>query len=229
MNIDGNIDFGDINPFSLALSDPGEYQNQYQILAVIPGDINQDGIFDFEDINPFVLLLTKQSNPPPEKPPIRQNIPSGLTRIFIGKLYNYTSFSFDLNGDHIFYNFLWGDGTSTGWIGPFESGQQVRATHQWNTNGVYQVQVKAKDTTGLESNWSDSLQVHVYTLGDVNNDGAVNFGDITPFIFALNHNQQQYNESYPNGYYFTADCNLDGVVNFGDINPFVALLSSGEK
>lgn len=55
-----------------------------------------------------------------------------------------------------------------------------------------------------------------FILGDINNDGAVNFLDFSPFISVLANYQYQ----------FTADCNQDGVVNFFDVGPFIAIVSS---
>jgi hypothetical protein len=60
-------------------------------------------------------------------------------------------------------------------------------------------------------------------LGDVNNDGVVNFADINPFVAALSGEIYFY-QHHPNGNWDCADCNQDGIVNFADINPFVALL-----
>ena len=51
-------------------------------------------------------------------------------------------------------------------------------------------------------------------LGDINQDGAVNFLDFSPFIQLLN-----------NGYVAQADTNRDGVVNFLDLSPFILLLN----
>ena len=53
-------------------------------------------------------------------------------------------------------------------------------------------------------------------LGDVNQDGVVNFLDIAPFITILT----------TGGFLAEADTNQDGVVNFLDISPFITLLSS---
>ncbi len=58
LNCDGAVDFGDINPFVLALVNPIEYGNMYPTCDILNGDINDDGTVDFGDINPFVLLLT---------------------------------------------------------------------------------------------------------------------------------------------------------------------------
>ena len=58
LNCDGAIDFGDINPFVLALTDPPGYGNAYPGCNLLNGDINSDGTVDFGDINPFVNCLT---------------------------------------------------------------------------------------------------------------------------------------------------------------------------
>jgi len=57
LNCDGTVDFGDINPFILALSNPIEYGNMYPGCPILNGDINDDSVLDFGDINPFVTLL----------------------------------------------------------------------------------------------------------------------------------------------------------------------------
>ena len=53
-------------------------------------------------------------------------------------------------------------------------------------------------------------------LGDVNQDGDVNFLDISPFIAVL----------ATGGIQVEADIDLSGTVNFLDISPFIGLLSS---
>ncbi len=58
LNCDATIDFGDINPFVLALSDPAAWQATFPGCPVLNGDINADGSVDFGDINPFVALLS---------------------------------------------------------------------------------------------------------------------------------------------------------------------------
>ncbi len=64
-----------------------------------------------------------------------------------------------------------------------------------------------------------------YREGDLNCDGAVDFGDINPFVLALT-NPAGYGAAYPNCHRLTGDINGDGLVDFGDINPFVRLLTS---
>ena len=57
----------------------------------------------------------------------------------------------DPDGDKIYYFFDWGDGTDSGWLGPFESGEIAEASHTWNETGEYTVRVKARDIYGAES------------------------------------------------------------------------------
>ncbi len=58
LNCDGKVDFGDINPFVLALTNPAQYAVVFPNCWIFNGDINGDGRVDFGDINPFVRLLT---------------------------------------------------------------------------------------------------------------------------------------------------------------------------
>ena len=60
LNCDGALNFNDINPFVLALSDPAGYGQRYPDCNILNGDINGDGRVDFADINPFVALLASE-------------------------------------------------------------------------------------------------------------------------------------------------------------------------
>ena len=61
--------------------------------------------------------------------------------------------------------------------------------------------------------------------GDLNCDGAVNFGDINPFVLLLAC-RSCYTQQYPQCEWILGDLNHDGQITFADINPFVARLSS---
>jgi len=67
--------------------------------------------------------------------------------------YNYTIVSSDPDGISLSYYVDWGDGTNTGWIGPYDSGLEQTVNHTWNKRGTYTIQVKAKDSYGAESGW----------------------------------------------------------------------------
>jgi Tol biopolymer transport system component len=57
LNCDGAVDFGDINPFVLLLTNPAAWQAANPGCPPENGDISGDGSVDFGDINPFVALL----------------------------------------------------------------------------------------------------------------------------------------------------------------------------
>lgn len=58
VNCDGLVDFDDIDPFVLLLSDPPAWQAAFAGCRMENGDINGDGLVDNEDIDPFVALIT---------------------------------------------------------------------------------------------------------------------------------------------------------------------------
>ena len=87
--------------------------------------------------------------------PINQselNPPSGPTEGFVNET---CSFYFDIpvdpNGDEYFILWNWGDGSQSGWLGPYVSGQTTSASHAWTDAGVYEIRVKLKNTNGTES------------------------------------------------------------------------------
>jgi hypothetical protein len=59
LNCNGSVDFGDINPFVLRLTNPAGYQAAYPGCPDANGDINGNGSVGFDDINPFVALLSQ--------------------------------------------------------------------------------------------------------------------------------------------------------------------------
>lgn len=58
VNCDGRLDFRDINPFVLALTNPVAYAAAFPHCDVNHADCNGDGSVGFGDINAFVLLLS---------------------------------------------------------------------------------------------------------------------------------------------------------------------------
>ena len=61
----------------------------------------------------------------------------------------------------------------------------------------------------------DAISTLPFQIGDINNDGSINFLDISSFISILTNG----------GYLVEADINEDGLVNFFDIAPLIAILS----
>jgi hypothetical protein len=95
----------------------------------------------------------------PSDPPTQPTKPVGETLGIWYHQYFYTSSASDPNGDQIYYLFDWGDGSNSGWLGPYNSGQTGTGSHTWEDLGTYTVKVKARDIWGAGSPWSEPLQV----------------------------------------------------------------------
>ena len=105
-----------------------------------------------EPVFGYVYAIGKGNNQP-DKPSINGPI-SGK----IDNSYTYTITSNDEDNDQLNYYIDWGDGTNTGWKGPYNSGQTTSESHIWTSQGSYTIKAKAKDDQGLESEWT-SLEV----------------------------------------------------------------------
>lgn len=92
----------------------------------------------------------------PDKPTI-----TGPATGIVGFTYNYTVSTTDPDGDDLFYNVDWDDATTSGWIGPFPSGDDAIIQNIWENPGTYNVKVQAKDDKGLISDWSDPITVTI--------------------------------------------------------------------
>ena len=60
----------------------------------------------------------------------------------------------DPDSDKMYIFVDWGDGTDSGWLGPYNSDEIVGATHFWMDTGTYEIKTKAKDIYGNEGDWS---------------------------------------------------------------------------
>jgi len=92
-------------------------------------------------------------NNPPDKPKI-----DGPKFGKPGVLYEYKFTTSDSDDDQIYYYVDWGDTSVQNWFGPFDSGEDATALHSWS-QGNFEIKVKAKDTRGLESEWSDPFPI----------------------------------------------------------------------
>jgi hypothetical protein len=107
--------------------------------------------------NPDLTMGPVTTSDPPVTPPA----PSGPTHGKINKEYTFSSSTTDPNGDQLYYMFDWADGTPHTWLGPFQSGTAIFAEHAWILNGTYNITVKAKDSHGVSSHWSEPLPITI--------------------------------------------------------------------
>ncbi|UCF49864.1 MAG: PKD domain-containing protein, partial [Thermoplasmatales archaeon] len=111
---------------------------------------------DMEIVGTIIIQNCTYYPVPPKTPTI-----SGPENGLINQEYNFTINTTDPNGDDIYYYIEWGDNTSSGWIGPYSSGEGVTVNHTWLEHGVYVIKAKAKDVLGLSSGWSESFFIDI--------------------------------------------------------------------
>ena len=100
------------------------------------------------DPNPLILIISEE-NEPPFMPDI-----TGQSSGQVGNEYLFLIFTTDPDNDNVFYYIDWGDGNVEGWIGAYNSGEEIEIGHTWENKDNYQIKVKAKDENGLESDFS---------------------------------------------------------------------------
>jgi len=80
---------------------------------------------------------------------------NGTTSGKVGVEYEYCIELTDTEQDDFYVFWDWGDGDTSGWLGPFEYVEEICNTHSWDTEGKYTVKAKVKDIWGGESDWAE--------------------------------------------------------------------------
>jgi hypothetical protein len=91
--------------------------------------------------------------------PYTPNAPTGETSGKKNQPYIYSTTTTDIENDAIYYQWDWGDGTTTDWLGPYNSDETASTNHTWPDTGAYAITVRAKDSNGGISEWSDPLRI----------------------------------------------------------------------
>jgi hypothetical protein len=89
------------------------------------------------------------NNTAPDKPTI-----TGPNKGKVGVKVDYTIKATDAENHQVYYFVEWGDGNTTGWLGPYDSNEQITINHTWQTKDTFTIRAKAKDTVGAESEWA---------------------------------------------------------------------------
>jgi hypothetical protein len=104
---------------------------------------------------------------PPNEPPNTPERPTGRASGKPGVAYLYSTMSTDPDEQQLCYQWDWGDGNFSDWIGPVASGQTTTVTHSWSEKGIYQIRVKCRDIYNDESDWSEPLSVTMPKSTDI--------------------------------------------------------------
>ena len=106
--------------------------------------------------DPALTLKIGEFSNPPAKPTLE-----GPDHGVYNQSLTYTSSTTDPDGESVFYKFDWGNGETSGWLGPYASGEIITESHSWARIGAYYVKVIAKDNKSSTSDWSDSIRVEI--------------------------------------------------------------------
>jgi len=144
----------DVTDVKLKLSD-GVNANWYDISGhLLKSESNYYMIEDLSSLSTLTIVISTDQVHHPGKPTI-----SGSSSGKIGKEYTYVVSAVDPDGSDLSYYIDWGDGSFSGWTGTISSGESLNVSHTWNEKGIYIIKAKAKNTEGIESEWSDPLEV----------------------------------------------------------------------
>lgn len=146
---DGDWDEG-VEPYSFTTQPLSEGTHTIEARAT-----NSVGNSDSTPASDTLTIIA--GNQPPDKPAIPNGPPTGK----ILKKLTYTTSTNDPENEQVYYWFDWGDGSNSGWVGPYNSGLTGSASHTWYKQGAYQIKVKAKDINDNESVWSDPFPVNI--------------------------------------------------------------------
>lgn len=129
------------------------YHTRYDVIETMnpsyASNVSRLMLATLADLSGFVPQLPPEI---PERPKGRMNGKSGTE-------YTYESKTIDPNEDELYYQWSWGDGSTSEWIGPLDSNTLCSVSHSWNENGEYEVKVRAKDSFNSETEWSEPLTV----------------------------------------------------------------------
>ena len=128
--------------------------NRYMQNPGIENEADYKTILEYQLFGDPTLSISEDS-----LPPAQPSKPDGPTNGEINEEYVYTTSTTDPNDDQVYYLFDWGDGTYSGWLGPYNSGEEIYAIKTWTKEGDYEIRVKARDIHGVQSEWSDPLSV----------------------------------------------------------------------
>jgi hypothetical protein len=116
--------------------------------------------------------------------PTKPEKPNGPQEGKPGVDYTFTTVSIDPYGKELYYMWSWGNGNYSEWLGPYNSGVRCNTSNIWSKKGNFEIKVKAKNTDGAESDWSDSLTVTIPRNKEIKNP-ILSFIKSQPNLFPL--------------------------------------------
>ena len=122
---------------------------------------------------------------------------SGPSNGKINRNHDFTVTTTDPSGQDVSYFIDWGDGSDSGWLGPYSSGTGVTESHRWTEEGSFTVRAKAKNTEDIESGWS-TLTFSATKNKPYINTPILNFLENHPHLFLILRQLMELNIGFMN-------------------------------
>lgn len=95
-------------------------------------------------------------------PPYIPEKPTGANMGWIGEVYEFSTQSYDPDGDLIQFGWDWnGDDIIDELTGFYDSWEKVYSLHSWDIARIYYIKVKAIDINGFASEWSEEFKLEI--------------------------------------------------------------------
>jgi hypothetical protein len=160
----------------------------YQLHVKFKSDIVPYGIWSEAMFVEIVAYSTEDS-------PLKPIINTGKTLGVFNKTYVYSAVTTDSNDYPVRYRFDYGNGVLSTWTEFIPSGSNGYLSYGWNKPGVYLLRVQAINQYGLESDWSDPVQVIMKNTSEDN-------GESTDLVMLNNvHYEILYTSPYEGTFY----------------------------
>jgi hypothetical protein len=137
------------------------YKTEWVLLGIV-----ENTTYDF--------ILT--SNNPPDKPEI-----TGPVMIHSPGPHEYTIKAIDPDGDDLFYEIDWADGTYEEWFGPYPAGEEITRNHTYCKEICAEIGVRAKDIHGATGEWA-YLKVEISRSKQMTNPIILRFLEKFPLL-----------------------------------------------
>jgi hypothetical protein len=129
-------------------------------IALDENDTPMISYYDAMDGDLRFAYWSETANRPPYAPGITCYYPFG----YVGFPYDFFTSTKDPEHDDVYFWFDWDDGNQGPWLGPYETYEVCFTDHVWTEPGIYNVRVKAKDTFGAVSKWSEPFEITIVQL-----------------------------------------------------------------
>ena len=91
--------------------------------------------------------------------------PIGPESGYVDSVYNFSTYTVDLDEDNVAFRFDWGDGQLSDWSDYIAPEETVIVSHSWITPDIDSINAQVMDEDGDTSGWSKPVQIVISGVG----------------------------------------------------------------